>query len=169
MKKLILLIAAVAISFSAKAQLWAGGGIGFGVIANIDGPSTVEFFVAPEVGYSLTNKLDVALEFDYGLIHANKATSHTVQVGPYVRYTPFQWGRVSLFGEAAIHYLYSSAGALGRSGCNIQLRPGLLFDITDKWSLNAKFTLLEYQYRGGSALGFRLTTGLSVGFAYKFS
>ncbi|MCF0214122.1 MAG: hypothetical protein HUK13_07675, partial [Muribaculaceae bacterium] len=63
---------------------------------------------------------------------------------------------------------YSSAGAIGRSGCNIQLRPGLLFDITDRWSLNAKFTLLEYQYLAGSSIGFRLTTGLSVGFAYKF-
>ena len=69
MKKIILAALVAIVSVSANAQFWAGGSVGFNTSkTTIDGnelDKTNSFTLAPEVGYKLNDKWDVAVALEY--------------------------------------------------------------------------------------------------------
>ena len=74
MKKIILTALVAVASLSANAQVWLGGSLGFNYtkqsIKGGSDASMTTFSIAPEIGYSLNDKWDLALALNESLISA---------------------------------------------------------------------------------------------------
>ena len=178
MKKLLLLTVLVLSSITASAQIWVGGNLGFGIYTSKwqGEPSSTgaSVFIAPEIGYNITNNIAVAAEIsvDYGKDKFYNTNGTTFLVGPYVRYTFTNNSRFNFFGEFAMHYINRKYGE-GMGGLNMQLRPGMSVNLTKNFDLIGKFNLLEFNHFskkgvGYNEFGFAITGLLSIGFAYTF-
>ena len=176
MKKLLLLAVLVLSSITASAQIWVGGNLGFGIHTSKwqDQPSSTgaSVFIAPEIGYNITNNVAIAAEIivDYGRAKGTNTTEFLV--GPYVRYTFTNNSRINFFGEFAMHYINRKVGD-SMGGFNMQLRPGMSVNLVKNFDLIGKFNLLEFSHFsqngvGYNEFGFAITGLLSIGCAYTF-
>ena len=181
MKK-ILLTALVAVSaLAANAQVWVGGSLGY-QHQDVDGADATKlntFTIAPEVGYSLSDKVDLALQISFRSEKVGKADASTnFQVNPYVRYTFFQTGAVGFFVDGGFQITTSNAdGAKAEFG--IGLRPGIKFAASDKVTFVARMGYLGYvmnrsEFNGArftdkaKTYGLGLDNAISFGLYYNF-
>ena len=127
MKKLFLtLVIAFAGIFSANAQVWMGGSVNFNRLKeNKDADAAFTYGIAPEIGYTIAPKWDIALALGYQGAYAKNASVfakitdldqfateevgndyeeaendyklNAITVNPYVRYKVFEFGKVGFF------------------------------------------------------------------------
>ncbi len=128
MKKALLTVAlAVATLVGANAQWFVGGGIGFNTNTAKDGDGNQlyksnEFTFTPEVGYSLTEKLDVGLDLSIGTEKTKEgadpeAKGSSWAVAPFAQYSFIEFGKFKVIGKASL-----SVG--GTSGYDIDATTG---------------------------------------------
>lgn len=187
MKKMILAALVAVASLSANAQVWVGGEVGFNYntkeLGNGD-IKTTTLALAPEVGYSLNDKWDIALALreEYGS-QKDGESINSFRINPYARYTFFQTGKVGFFLDMGF-----SVGTVDNSIVNGMIvkendsattigfgfRPGVKFAASDKVTLVASFGGLGYEQakRGDlkeSNFGFNVNSvGLQFGLYYSF-
>jgi len=184
MKKMILAALVAVASISANAQVWVGGELGFNYNKVDDGLETTTFSVAPEVGYTLNDKWDIAIALreEFGSQKDGESINH-FSVNPYARYTFFQTGKVGFFldmgfsvgtvdnaynGDVIVK-VNDSATRFG-----IGVRPGVKFAASDKVTLVASLGGLGFQQtkRGDykeSDFGFNANgNALQFGIYYAF-
>ncbi len=124
MKKIIAATFVAMCSFSANAQIWVGGSVGFSKfdnesqnegLANSNNTPTRLYF-GPKVGYDFNDKWAIALAFDYGSgdktntcnyspsgnVYKSYTSSHNFLVTPFVRYTFAKSGIVSFYVDGGI-------------------------------------------------------------------
>lgn len=133
MKKLMALVAFMALTVSASAQVYVGGSVGFtsskteGGGADKDGSS---FKLMPEIGYQLDQQMSVGVQIGYSSGYAafgslsvtdfkgllNTAVSTYADLGsddmklksftfaPYIRYTALELGKANIFIEGSVGY-----------------------------------------------------------------
>ncbi|NPD91333.1 porin family protein [Xylanibacter muris] len=163
MKKLMLMIAFMAVTFSASAQVYIGGGIGFNSYkpyhhekADVDTKTTIN--LVPEIGYKLDDNMSIGLMLGYGHSKEGDLKNDVFAIEPYIRYTFVKWNKVSLFGEASFGYAhlketktyndedtgkeYSESEKASEWG--IGVRPGIAIDLTDKLTLLTRVGYLGY-------------------------
>lgn len=189
MKKIIVVLAAALIGFSANAQFYVGGSLG---LNSTEGSSS--FTIAPEFGYALSDKLTIGavvglgnneLSLFYPQLNDLSGIIGSLglleegfgwQVNPYVRYTFAQVGNFSIFADGALNlggFKYKdwdeSVFAWG-----ISINPGCAYNITDNWAVVAHFCSLGFastSVAGESTSTFGLNinnTISSIGFYYCF-
>lgn len=169
MKKAVLtLIIMLAGMFSAQAQVWIGGSVN--ARFNKDSQS---FSIAPDVGYCFSNvPFSIACAMEYGGTFQKDATySQSLTLSPYFRYDICDLDeRFSLFVD-----LYSDFDVLEFSCFDIGLSPGISFEISEHWSTEFSFGLLEYDWervpddKPNQSIGFGFETAApSFGFYYNF-
>lgn len=151
MKKIILTAIVAVASLGANAQIWVGGQLGFNyntVKFGDDKLETTTFSLAPEVGYTLSDKLDIAIALreDYASQKDGESVN-AFSVNPYVRYTFYQTGKVGFFVDGGF-----SVGVQSFDGSDdnltiwgIGIRPGVKYAASDKVTLVASFGGLGYQ------------------------
>lgn len=165
MKK-ILLTAVLAVSaLAASAQVWVGGSLGYlnesvkngytnpvtGVTSDL---KTNTFEIAPEVGYVLNDKVDLAIALGFSTSKADydgaKADTH-FSVNPYVRYTFFQTGAVGFFLDGGFKirtsngkYMDGTTEKNDPAEFKIGIRPGVKFAASDKVTFVAKLGWIGY-------------------------
>ncbi len=178
MKKMILAALVAVASISANAQVWVGGSLGFNYNKNADDVKTTTFSIAPEVGYTLSDKWDIAIALEETNISQKDGDSmNTFAVNPYARYTFFQTGKVGFFLDMGFNVATSNgiyAGGIVRelddntTEFGIGVRPGVKFAASDKVTFVASLGQLGYrQIKNGDAKD--NTFGLNVdGSALKF-
>ena len=90
MKKIILSAIVAVCAISANAQVWAGGKLGFTATSGDAYAETqTQVAIAPEIGYSINDKVDVAAAISLSLLNNRNGvkdanvTEFTVE--PYVR------------------------------------------------------------------------------------
>lgn len=139
MKKVLLLVAMVCMGFFANAQLYVGGGLGvdFGSTKPKEGDKSKDFgfFISPEVGYSLNDKMDVGVNLSLGVAKyerdiwdgingafdnlglgdmdldwddvelAKELKLTTWQFAPYFRYSLVEFGKFKVLGKASLYVL----------------------------------------------------------------
>lgn len=148
MKKIIIsILALAAMSISANAQWYAGGGLGFGFNSS-NGSSTTSFDIAPEAGYKFNDKCAAGLSLEFYVLSMGVSGERTgafgFAVNPYFRYNFVQFGPVTLFGDAVValgttkEFASSKEMSISSSpafvwGVNIQ--PGLAVALNNAWSL----------------------------------
>ena len=102
MKKIILTALVAVASLSANAQVWLGGSLGFNYdkqsVKHGGSSSNTTFSIAPEIGYSLNDKWDLALALNESLISVKDGdTMNSFTINPYARYTYYTTGKVGFF------------------------------------------------------------------------
>lgn len=174
----VLMVAGVSTMNAQENKFYTGGTLGFSwsKLKN-DGVDMkgASFKIMPEIGYNLNKKIDLGVSFGYsrgyaafGSIDFNdfKSIANTVagtasdiasddiaklnsfRVTPYVRYNFYQTGKLKLFVEGSLGYVWvgtDSDALANRIGddpsinlIEINIRPGISFDVTKKLSLIAK-------------------------------
>lgn len=179
MKKIILTALVAVASLGANAQVWLGGQVGFATAHydNVD-KNVTTFNITPEIGYSLSDKWDLALQigYDYSKVEDEDALG-AFTVAPYARYTFATSGKVGFFLDMGFGIqtgdFYSNA--LGKSyedetAWHVGLRPGVKFAASDKVTLVASTGFLGYQAAGDdNAFGFNVNgNNLQLGVYYSF-
>jgi len=169
MKKVVLtLIIMVAGWFSAQAQVWIGGSVD----ARLNKESQ-SFSIAPDVGYCFSNvPFSIACAMEYGgTFKRGEAYSQSLTLSPYFRYDICDLNEhSSLFVD-----LYSDFDMLEFSYFDIGLSPGISFEISEHWSTEFSFGLLEYDWeripddKPNQSIGLCLeTVAPSFGIFYNF-
>ena len=143
MKKIILTALVAIASITANAQVWVGGQLGFSVTNNdATDKNLTELTIAPEIGYSLSDKWDIAIALGdkYSKPEDFDATNDFF-VNPYARYTFFQTGKVGFFLDGG----FSIQAGDSPTQWGVGLRPGVKFAASDKVTFVASFGGLGYK------------------------
>lgn len=159
MKKVFLTLAVVMMAMAANAQVWMGGSFGFNSSkANENAKPVLTYSIAPEVGYTIAPRWDVAVGLSYAgekstatlpIIGDVVAKESTIGVTPYVRYTAFDLGKVGFFIDACFDYSQTFGTLNGESTGKTQaiyagLRPGVKFAASDKITFAARIGSFGY-------------------------
>ena len=170
-KVFITFIALVAIVTMSNAQIWIGGGLGFGseggswTRSGVTGnyPSTTQFSFSPKVGYYVSDAISVGLGFGlttYSQTHTpvgatveDKYSTTAWNLDLFARYTAFEAGNLSLL-------LQGGFGFGGKNGednlsdptkfekhdpisfFDINVIPVVQYSLSDRFSLEASFNFL---------------------------
>ena len=180
MKKLFITIAFVAAAMFANAQFFIGGNLGLGttkgkvttesqgISTSVDSPKTMNFTIAPSLGFMFNDNMGVGLDFDfnYGKFTVKGNNNTTTVKGSAIGFKPyFRWvfAEVDNFKFYADAYVYFNTGkpkitseANGISATadgpkttrfDVGIQPGLQYNFTDHISMNCKLNLLAIAYR----------------------
>ena len=166
MKKVFLLMAVAMFSIAASAQYYVGGSFGFGNGKESfdengrDDEKVTSFSIAPEFGYSISDKTDVgiAVGFYYSKFDgvesgnfieidgAEKAT--TWGIAPYVRYSLIEFGKFAVLAKAELAVSGGSADFVGGGdssvfGVGFNVAPMLKYTLSDKFDLLAGLNFMS--------------------------
>ncbi|MDR1402910.1 MAG: hypothetical protein LBJ60_04305 [Tannerellaceae bacterium] len=195
MKKvtLIMFVAVIGI-LSANAQFYLGGSLDFKT--KTEKPkggaksTQSQFSIAPDVGYSLNQDLDlgIALGFNNEKDISSFKTS-SWGISPYARYSFVEFGRFSVWGQAALFVGGSKMNKLKTKSTSfgLTLSPVLKYSLSKQFDLttglnffNIGFSRTATKVNGkkqgtDTSFGLGMDTGdiatlgnVSIGFAYKF-
>lgn len=194
MKKILMTMVAAfaAVSMNAQNDMYVGGSLGFSTTSYDGNNMGNTFKILPEVGMKLDENWGIGVVVGYSNTKRTKEATGTVDlnsnaftIAPYVRYTAFTFGNVNIFADGIFQYVSGNdesakAGSAVDNKYNtwgLAIQPGVAYNISDNFSLVAKFGSLvgysSYKPDGGEATNtFSLldlkTTGLSFGFYYNF-
>ncbi len=169
MKKVVAFLFVVMAALSAKAQIYAGGSLGFW---GSDDNNT--FLIAPEVGYNLNSKWSFGgmLLFEHAKVSNTKVTGFAL--APYARYTFFESKIVDIFIDGGIGFSTTHVENAddNQNGFEFGFRPGLEIKATKHLSFLTKFGFLGYRddylnYQNGGGFSFS-GDNLSFGLYYTF-
>lgn len=159
MKKFILAAFVAVAALTANAQLWVGGEIGFNAAKSTAHGNTLaksnKFVVAPEVGYKLNDKFDVAVLIGYSHAKNNKLFNYDQNyvngngfvINPYVRYTFAKAGDFSFFADGGFGYaLLHESGMKSANAWEIAVKPGIAYALSDRVSLVAHVGAAGWQF-----------------------
>ena len=168
MKKIIVVIAAVIISFAAKAQFYAGGSVN----ALFNDNTTIS--IAPEVGYNINDIFSVGV----GLVFGSAEDIYSAfGINPYVRWNFAQNAPVNFFLDGGLAYLNYNNKVVDKSySCfQIGIKPGFAIPVNDKFSFVAHVGFLGYTANEDGVPGYDDGFGISLngndiscGFYYNF-
>ena len=160
MKKIILTALVAVASLSANAQVWLGGSLGFNYtkqsIKGGSDASMTTFTISPEVGYSLSDKWDIALAINESLISVKDGdTMNSFTINPYARYTYYTTGKVGFFLDLGFTVGTTNLGSDDEDSFyktddnattwGIGVRPGVKYAASDKVTFVASLGLLGFE------------------------
>ncbi|MBR3513496.1 MAG: outer membrane beta-barrel protein [Bacteroidaceae bacterium] len=173
MKKFLMMAALVLAAASANAQTWIGGNLGYNYSDNGFGTKRTDISISPEIGFSITDKWDFAVNLDYTMGKVkNGATIHEFVVNPYARYTFAKSGIASFFVDGGIsvgaHKVKDGGDADAIFG--IAFQPGIALHVSDRVSLVTKIGSLGYRHVGDAdAFGLNVNNeAITFGAYYTF-
>ena len=103
------------------------------------------FQLVPDFGYNFNDKWSLGVELGYGH-YRDAGKANAFAISPYTRFTFFQKNIIRLFVEGGIGfstYKVKDAGD-ATNGFMIGVKPGIYVDLTDHFSLVAKYGFLGY-------------------------
>lgn len=178
MKKILLAIIVAMTAMAANAQFWVGGSLGLNFFKAEDSFSDVitHVKIAPEVGYKLNNKWELAAAFNESFTVFDGDIYNSFSVEPYARFTFAKAGIASFFVDGGF-----GLGARGFDDDNfftrsrfefyIGLRPGVKIRLSEKVGLVSKLGFIGYEYIEGiyHRAGINLNDSpLTLGMYYNF-
>lgn len=172
MKKFILAAFVAATSICANAQVWMGGSLGFNINnSKASDVQTTSFEIAPTVGYTLSDKWDIALELAYRNVSTDVKGSKSVdtfEIMPFARYTFAKSGIASFFVDGGVGV---GSTASDNTTFKVGLRPGVKVELSHKVELDAKLGWFGYDNVENVGNNFGLNVNneaLSFGMTWKF-
>lgn len=184
MKKIVLTALVAVSALCANAQVWVGGSLGFDVVnPEGDNNNSTNFSIAPTIGYSLSEKWDIALEFGYKSQSYESdalSTKDNFYVAPFARYNFAKCGIATFFvdggfafgsSEMSVNNEGEATKYIDKTTFQIGLRPGVKVELSPKVELDAKMGWLGYRSVTDvqSRFGFNVNSeALSFGLTYKF-
>ena len=194
MKKFLFVVAALATSLTASAQLWVGGSLKLDNESywNADDKLTTWEF-NPTVGYALDDALEVGLEFGINGTKIADDKTFGLSIAPFARYSFLSEGNFSMFVQGKIKYSYdktesSYSTTVGGVTTTVTseikgwdfgfyIEPGIKYALTDNFSIVATFGSLYFTHndpeKAGATtaqnkFGLELSSALKFGLFYTF-
>ena len=153
MKKILLAAVVAFSSLAANAQIWVGGSLGAEFSKkDVDGAKTESTFtISPEVGYTLSDKWDIAVAINTTLEDNGYENLTTFSVEPYARFTFAQMDNVSFFVDGG--FAFGTKDVMNditgkkddQTSFKVGVRPGVKFAVNEKLGLVAKLGWLGYE------------------------
>ena len=197
---LVLFVAALGIVSANAQKYYVGGSVGFFSNSNKPegAPSSSESGVSiiPEFGINLNEKLDLGISFGFSSLNQKETQaekSSEFEVAPYLRYSFAQFGKFSVWGQAAVSFAAgttenTNSGVKNKySTFGLNIAPVLKYSLSDKFDLlanlnffNVGFNSTSYKQDSNklgttSSFGIGADTydvarlgAITVGFVYKF-
>jgi hypothetical protein len=201
MKKTILMMMLLSGVCSVNAQYYIGGSIGISDYstkwADGDENTVLSFSVAPELGYSLTDKLDIGIALNFSTLKRTNMTVdaegnsidikvNSFQFAPYIRYSLLTFNKFAVLGKVQAFAGYEKQKYTTEMtdmnwGANIY--PILTYNLTDKFVLLSNLNFFSIGFSQNKRKDVATSTGFSfsadsnnllnvgditIGFAYKF-
>ena len=189
-KSLLAVLFAVALVVPAVAEnMWIGGSLGFGTNNPKDGDSTSNYYIEPEFGYSVDEKLDIGLDLEYkygedlwdnGMDVVVEKTT-TLGIAPFVRYKMFSIGSFDFLAKGSIFYTQEKfdKADLKYNTYGIAVVPVVTYSINETWSIGATLDFARIAFENekcddndyeNTSFGFDANDGdlFSIGFSYHF-
>lgn len=196
MKKLLYVIAFLAIGLVSNAQFLVGGQVGINYLKTKDAATLpilptegniFSFTLAPNVLYQLDNKMGVGAKLGINFMNIKNKLADTkqkifmFQLNPYFRYNLLKISKINLYCDAQIDFGLGKEKNDGYDDQNItnlgfNLIPGAKYDLTNKVSLTAELNLFQfgvnYLKMGDEkytqfGLGANTQTNITVGILFK--
>lgn len=149
MKKFLLMAAIAIMSLGASAQSgswYAGGQLTFGrTTESASGVKSTQVTVLPELGYNLTDNFAIGSVAGVSYRKSGGEERTVFRVNPYARCTYYNSERVNLFIDCGVDLGIGRAHGHTAVEYGIGLRPGMTFDLNDRFSLVAHVGFLGYQ------------------------
>ena len=180
MKKIVMMAVMAVAALSANAQVWVGGEVGF-TSSHVNGLGTSkEFTIKPEVGYSLSEKFDVAiaLGYDYSSDKLNKNlggskySTNSFEISPYVRYKFVKAGNFFAFVDGGLGYATTHYQGISNNEnkFGVYVVPGIAYSVSNKVTLVSHLgeglyynhAWMKEAYHENN-VGFRLFNGITFG------
>lgn len=172
MKKLLALVVMTIVSLSAMAEdLSIGGTVNFWRNST-EKHTTIT--ILPEIGYTLNPKWDLGLQIGYQHEELgaddDKVIGNLFVIAPYARYTFFKAGIIDLFVDGGFGIQtgktrYHGDSSDAATAWNIGFKPGVAFNINNKFAIITKLGFLGYEGANDGAKA----TGKCEGFGLRFS
>jgi hypothetical protein len=195
MKKVLLVVGLALATMGANAQLFVGGGLGFNTGSNKNGDGdkasqVTSFNFAPEVGFSITDKLDAGIDLSIG---TTKTTTWTTpgdnntdvvvkglswRIAPFAQYSFVEFGKFKLLGKASLYINGNKetrptglgTGTIDATSTSygLTVAPYLHYVLNDSFNLFAGLNFLGLNVGGttnksdGNKTGSSFNAGLSV-------
>ena len=183
MKKIIMMAVMAVAAVSANAQVWVGGEVGFTTSHENGTEGTAKTFaIKPEVGYSLTDKFDVAIKLGYEYANSKAVmgvigNSNAWEINPYVRYKFVKAGNFFAFVDGGLNYTTTHVQGYDKNlnEFGFAVTPGLAYAVSDKVTLVSHLGEgLYYKHEWvkdatrSNDFGFQLFNGISFGAYYNY-
>jgi len=177
MKKITLFLFMMLAAMAAKAQIYAGGSLGFWYDNGDDGGvETTTFTISPEIGYNLNSKWAIGMALGFSHITASdeaKVKTTGFAIAPYARFSFYENKMVRLFIDGGFGFsTVNSDVAKTVNGIEAGFKPGIALKLNEHFSLIGKVGFLGYRddyISGADGQGLALSSeDLSLGFHYEF-
>lgn len=170
MKKIFLMAIMAVVAITANAQVYLGGSLGFASVSPEEGDTRTSFTIAPEAGYSLSDKVAIGMALGCDYV---KDEYTQITVSPYVRYNAIQFDRVNIFLDGAVDFAtYKPDGGDAQNAWGVGIKPGIEFKANDKISLVSHIGFIgykdEHKITGNKTFGAVLTNAVTFGVYYNF-
>ncbi|MCM1504601.1 MAG: porin family protein [Muribaculum sp.] len=153
MKKFLLMAVAAVMALGASAQDWyAGGQLTFGrSTESASGVKSTQVTVLPEVGYNLSEKLAIGSVLGVSYRKSGGEEKTVFKIAPYARYTYFSTSKLNLFVDGGVDFGIGRAHGHTAVEYGIGFRPGISYDLSERFSLVAHIGFLGYQSGNNAA------------------
>ena len=90
-------------------------------------------------------------------------------INPYARYTFYRTGNLSLFADAGFAYAKLEQAGYDAKGWEVGIDPGIAYNLSEKFSITAKFGYLGYSdIEESKKFGLSLDNDISFSLYYSF-
>ena len=143
MKKIVLAAVFAVASMAANAQVWMGGEVGYQHTKVTNNGNTLSkeniFTLAPEIGYTLNDKWDIAAGIGFGHTDDDNASTNSFILNPYARYKAVKAGNFTFFLDGGFAYQLDHTHGVddNTNSWEIAIKPGFSYAISPKVSLVA--------------------------------
>ena len=142
MKKVLFVIAALALSMTASAKYWFGGTLGYDNKSYYNNDKNKgALVIAPSVGMAIEDYLELGADINianYTNLNANKAKQFWFSFAPFLRYTFLTEGNFNMFVQGGVEYGIVSPEGNKAWHLTFQIQPGIRYMMSDHWSVVAK-------------------------------
>lgn len=161
MKKILFTLAALFImALSANAQVYVGGSLG---LHNDKQDFNLAF--SPEIGYTFQGNTGVGCLFEFVFDDNNDTGLNTTGFGvnPYFEYRFLEIDKFTFYVHTYLHYarakVYNNYVSGAASSYGVSLHPGVIWGVTDHWSVAFYFGGVEYLWTKPDGVEFKDGSG----------
>ena len=148
MKKVLFVIATLALCMSANAKYWFSGSVGFGSQSayNSDNKEKIQY-ICPEFGMAIEDALEVGVGLNI-LNPTSFAGQQKFSFGfaPFIRYTFLNDNNFHMFVQGGFEYEIVAPSGYNYWNMAINIQPGIRYDLAEQWSIVAKFEGISFNH-----------------------
>ena len=156
MKKVLFVIATLALCMSANAKHWFSGAISFdnaSLYTTDDKAKTLKF--CPAFGMAIEDNLELGIDLSIKNPTAfSGQQKFSFGFAPFLRYTFLNDNNFHMFVQGGFEYEVVSPSGFNYWNFGVNIQPGIRYDLADQWSVVAKFEGFSFKHTSEPELAY---------------